>query len=1040
MSQATTLAADWPLIIGSQRVLPENLSSAAFPARAITPVPEVKVAWDAPEPEPLRIEGPVMNLSYAYGDRVVIQEDRSNGRLIAALSRIYVRDAGGTVQTTLSLGTGGNEKGDAYDHVGGAAEQGYEYTGGYDVTGFAQTIAIMRGGLGAGEVMTLSLQLVGEVDKKVEREPAPPQEEEEDEEEDSNGDGGGGSSGGEGSSDGGGGLGGVGVGWGWGLGGGAGTPTPPQPYKETKDTYATTRMVAYVINNLDLAVSHAVRPDEYISEQDEDEIGGVTNREEKDEQGQPKAPEKSSKLALSKGSNMTAKQILTWDDEKLVIMDGAAKLTSPHEFNGNARRELNVYGKESFAGQASVSLRGQDANGEVIGGDNLLVTVVEARLAVDANRDQEMDVDGNSDRTESNKPYRFWLNDDEDNSQHSYVWSERDPELIPAKNPDGSDYLIKSARDCEDLTRVWFSLEGLNDLVKSQDGDVYIGLKWNETEGSSPAIRLFHSADETGGLGHIKNMVTAQKQKDEFAYCLRDQFIVSNFSYKYTLPQYCQVPANGGELADFVFNKDDLSKMVAKPADLSAGRHRQYVYLLYEGVKEGKGRLDIVLLKKKGVGNFEKIGELSGPWLELKNIRRMYERAHSIPTHAQFPLPIDSAACDTPPPFPYELNSAGALTIPDANLAYGMGDSEENVSQYPHEAAWDEENKCVVFVHGIDLTVPVQQNYAQSFYKRLWWEGYRGRFAAFRWSTILDGNGTFLLPGQENFSLFNSGEYRSFKSAASLRKYMASLRARMGSNAVIGLAAHSLGNVCASEALRQGMTVDSYVAMEAAVAASCYYAEDSNDVPEEGTLVAAEQAFKTANGGVETPRFAGQKGYHGYFHNIQGNAGNSMVSYYNANDFWLVAGRLAINLSGADGVSVDLPEVSWLKNNRAFKPDNRIGYGMYGVNVGNDYWFSRTHSAFVYLRNVTDSHEVMPYVSRSRTSALGAATKVPPNFSNSSVDLADQYGFDWERSSHSGQFQRDIQLMYGNENGNPWISGATEESLYRRLIKDLKVD
>ena len=72
------------------------------------------------------------------------------------------------------------------------------------------------------------------------------------------------------------------------------------------------------------------------------------------------------------------------------------------------------------------------------------------------------------------------------------------------------------------------------------------------------------------------------------------------------------------------------------------------------------------------------------------------------------------------------------------------------------------------------------------------------------------------------------------------------------------------------------------------------------------------------------------------------------------------------------------------------------------------------------------------------TLALGAVTP-PPTF-NSQVNLKTQYGFGTGRPDHSGQFQRDIQFMYGNEVGAPWRdSDGSEQSLYLRMMRDLRV-
>jgi hypothetical protein len=63
---------------------------------------------------------------------------------------------------------------------------------------------------------------------------------------------------------------------------------------------------------------------------------------------------------------------------------------------------------------------------------------------------------------------------------------------------------------------------------------------------------------------------------------------------------------------------------------------------------------------------------------------------------------------------------------------------------------------------------------------------------------------------------------------------------------------------------------------------------------------------------------------------------------------------------------------------------------------------------------------------------LGAVAPAP--VFGSQVNLKTQYQFGLGRPDHSGQFQRDIQFMYGNENGIPWA-----EPLYVQLMRHLLV-
>jgi hypothetical protein len=655
------------------------------------------------------------------------------------------------------------------------------------------------------------------------------------------------------------------------------------------------------------------------------------------------------------------------------------------------------------------------------------------KLAVDANRDGTITFDA-TDATSATAPYRFWLNDDDDTGfGPSFPWANSDPEYYPPRRADSSDQVINSQRDGEDLTRIWVNAAGMIDTVKNLSSDLYLGLKWKNTTGH-PSIRLFRSADPDGGLGHIKNALvafgatagasgdtTAPKcgLGDADAQKRRQGYVDESFDPLWTDFPWVGITAVEPivRAADFIFRKDALPEIFG---------NRPTGYLLFEGVQEGKGELMLVIVRKKSDGTWEKVSDGGSVWLQLDNIRRMYVRAHSLPLDADWPL---TWRVGSPPPAPYEEstepNREKALNIPDVRLWYGAGDSQESTSQFPFVPSPGEQKKCVVFVHGIDLNVPTQQGYAQSFFKRLWWQGYQGRFVAFRWSTVLSDDGPFggvigpLQPGQEWFSIYNSGEYRSWKGGSSLRKFVDALRNTaspfyFGSNPTIGLLAHSLGNACASEALRQGMQVDSYVALKAAIPLSCYYPV--------GTPAPANDRLVAADAEHPTPQHAGfYNGYHGFLNSI-GSA--NKVNYFEPRDFWLATGTTSW------GKSVD-----WVTNEAVYKPDNpmatvpRSGVLRYFWNTGTLRGYFRDDT---FYRFVAEPHESMAHVSRPRTSALGAGPR-PPNFT-SELNMA-TYDIGLPRRDHSPLFQRDIQLMYGNANGTPW-----GEPLYDRLIRDLGVD
>jgi hypothetical protein len=219
------------------------------------------------------------------------------------------------------------------------------------------------------------------------------------------------------------------------------------------------------------------------------------------------------------------------------------------------------------------------------------------------------------------------------------------------------------------------------------------------------------------------------------------------------------------------------------------------------------------------------------------------------------------------------------------------------------------------------------------------------------------------------------------------------------------------------------LVVDSYVAMEAAVPLSCYFAPvtagEADVLPGLDALIAAENENPT-------PNEYGDLGYRGFLRTIIGGITGNFVNYHNLNDFWLAVGKTRL------GVKVD-----WVKNQRKFKPDDR--------SLGSAYQYVPPDplGQRCYLRTnlvggrrpVDDIHEALSYVARSRTRALGAepknGTPAPPQ--GQPVDLNGDYGFGLARYDHSGQFQRNIQAMYDRE------TEAFPIPVYRRLLNDLRI-
>jgi hypothetical protein len=374
---------------------PTNLSAVVLRANPIQKIPKkIEIEHGATPPLPKQYSGGKQSLSYQLGDSIYIAEDLVNERLIAVVDRIYVKDPQGRVDP-LQLSVGGKVKeGVRPDRITGSpATAGYEYhlAGAYNITGFIDKLQRDP------QTGLVSFQLVAEVDVPYVEKPDP------------NGNGSGNGNG-DGSGPGGpGGSGGSGTGGGGGYGGlqgillwldpARGLGAAVQPAKQEQadpviPTWATTQLTAYVNNRLDLAVSHAFKPEEYLSEKDEDNLGAIASLAKNGDNNTVVPPVKKSKLRVGKGPSITDKQMLTWDDNKLVVLNGLQELTSPHVFTGNDVRNLEIYGKFDASGVVTVSLEGLKADNTAVPGitpDALKVVLVPILLRVDSNNDGMLD-------------------------------------------------------------------------------------------------------------------------------------------------------------------------------------------------------------------------------------------------------------------------------------------------------------------------------------------------------------------------------------------------------------------------------------------------------------------------------------------------------------------------------------------------------------------------------------------------------------------------------------------------------------------------
>ena len=382
-------------------------------------------------------------------------------------------------------------------------------------------------------------------------------------------------------------------------------------------------------------------------------------------------------------------------------------------------------------------------------------------------------------------------------------------------------------------------------------------------------------------------------------------------------------------------------------------------YFLFEGAGIGSGELLLTIADSNG----NTIAQ-TGAWFDIHDVKDFYEQAHA-------------ANVPTSPP-----STNTSVLVEDKIL--------------PANPA--EDQKVTVFVHGLNVGAWEYHNEAETMFKRLYWQGYHGRFAAFDWPSPVFA----VIPTGTNeisYLGFNTGEYVSWHSGAALKAYIDDLHNRL-TNYTVNLAVHSLGNVAANEAIKEGAQVDNYALMQAAISAGAF---DGNN-----SALTYDYLATTAS---SSPGADTLGGYGNCFTNA-----TRRVNFYNDDDFALYG---AVFSSGTFH--------TWEGNQLDYKPDTYIYFGgfQYAYSFDGTNCFYKEYDGdgdLLSSRTVTEDFEKKAFVARSRTKAVGAAgLKYEPyaltgglistniSLQNTSLGFVGGASFGNTRSDHSGEFTKPIQ-------------------------------
>jgi hypothetical protein len=398
-------------------------------------------------------------------------------------------------------------------------------------------------------------------------------------------------------------------------------------------------------------------------------------------------------------------------------------------------------------------------------------------------------------------------------------------------------------------------------------------------------------------------------------------------------------------------------------------------HFIWCGVSNGAGNLTLTISDSSGNILLQTMASI-----QIKDIKQMYERWTVGDELSKHPATVAALASNdlptNPPVVPFQY------TLPtDTNTPY------------------------ILYVHGWNMSQWDKDRFAETAFKRLYWQGYQGRFEVFRWPTGYGFTGELLqlalhLTEKDNY---DSSEYNAWLSGAPLFNKLNALNFEYSGH--VYMLAHSMGNVVAGESLRLAGTqrvVHTYVASQAAVSAHTY---DTN-------IADYSFSYPPYSLSATTPNIYGN-----WFSTNDGAGAGAIVSFFNTNDYALQRSAWQLNQILKPDENVTENGYNWNYEYNGLASDPAPWNHFYKLNL-----LLNTGITFDIVNILTNRYEVMAYAAQSYTTALGATPNVL-NL-NRNVDLtrtmpariwpSDPTGNDYtEHFWHSAEFRADNAMLQG---------------------------
>jgi hypothetical protein len=528
-------------------------------------------------------------------------------------------------------------------------------------------------------------------------------------------------------------------------------------------------------------------------------------------------------------------------------------------------------------------------------------------LQLDFNHDGTMDPSFmGPDSTSPARPFQFWINNNYDRWHTVDITDSEQDDLLIADCPYAPDQnipdynytnltgnrAIPCTRDLEDFARLWVSGIDSN-LLAALPSNSTVTLSWGDVgypNPGNPTIDLFQAADPNGGMGYLTNALIATNQIDP------------------TLSPYIGRLGPGGSI-----------QLNACEFDVCWRGN----YFIWCGVSNGSGNLSVTISDASG----NVLGG-AGVYIQLQDIKQMYER--------------------------WTVGDAPSLA--PSNTAYLAQDDftpGQSTTPFQYGPSTDTNTPYILFVHGWNMESWKKDRFAETMFKRLYWQGYQGRFGSFRW------------PCASGILTFDDSEFNAWKSAAPLHAFLTNLNTLYPNQVYV--MSHSQGAIVCGEALRLAGTnqlVNTYIAAQGAIASHDYDASATNRYA--GGATPDREAQYYTNGAPC------------YFNGVAG--ARTYINFFNTNDWALT--------------------LLWPPNQN-LKPD--LGWEWNGTN-----YYAAPANGGRNLYFPADTYEIFSHITQAQCYALGSQVNVNGAFSGSQVELdIAPYNFGTPHKDHSGEFRSD---------------------------------